>query len=139
MQRFLLVNFRFFVHVLGPIVRLHFRLRFVVLEEGHHVRELVPAATRRLFLVVKQERVELQHVVAADFFERLVANAVVEVAQRDVVGVVGFLLATVLDLREVLVYRHVQHQRLWLSLGRRRRPSAMQGQFTFDALASGVG
>lgn len=120
-------------------MRLHLRLHFVVPEEGHYVRELVPAATRRLFLVVTQQRVELQHVVAVDFLDRLVADALEQVAQRDVVGLLGFLLATVFDLSEIFVYPNVQHQPFRLLLGRRRRPSAMQRQFTFDALTSGVG
>jgi hypothetical protein len=97
---------------------------FVVLEKGHHLRELVPAATRRLFLVVTQESVELQHVVPVDFLDWPVADALKEVTQRDVVGLIGFLLAAVFDLSEVLIYRRVKHQRFWLFLGRFRRPSA---------------
>src|SRR6266446_5362590 len=77
---------------------------FLLLEERHHVFELVCYGPVALFFFVPQERFERQHVGSCNFFEGLLVAGFKKVAQRRSVGAVRLWLLVGLYFEEVGVY-----------------------------------
>lgn len=88
--------------------------------------ELVIAGAWSLIFLVTQESSEVQHVATSDVLQDLVAETLVEVFERHIVRLVRLRLFALLNLRNVIVRRFVEHQDGRLFHFRRGTPTAAE-------------